>query len=1149
MKVLKIIGLSAIFILSVSLTGYFSYTQADAGEDLAITGDTTWSAGEYTYQDITISNNATLTVEADTGAGTGTTINARNITVEVGSNISANEEGYAFNAGPSPGGIYSGYGAGGGYGGDGGDPRYPAPAGDNGLGGAAYGSVFNPTQLGSGGGDALGGSGGGAITINATGTVSLLGGISVNGGDSGHTRDGGGAGGTIKISAVSLTGSGSLIANGGNSGGDGGGGGGGRISANYTSTLSLPLANISASGGTGTYGNGEAGSVFVQNINTGDAQIAHDLILSPSDGVDADGTVRSDGQLNLNDLSISNSVTVTFKSEYTNDTDGSGIDINLTGNFEFGAGSTIDASEQGYGPLEGTGKGASDGVIGSGAGHGGAAVYAAAAPGGIEYDSAIIPSDLGSGGGTSLGGTGGGIINITCGGTANISGAIDASAGDGSSSGNRGGGGSGGTVFINADIISDSSSTGTINVDGGDGESGGYGGGGAGGRVAFYYGAMTFDSNDISVDGGRDINGPYAEDGTVFLFNTVTSDVTVSNSMTFLATEGLNSDGSIRSDGIYYFNDLTVTNSSTLTMDGYYTNDTDGNGIVLYLSGDLDVDAGSNISANGQGYISEEGQGPGQGSGALRSGSGGSHGGLGGEFAQSVAPTAVYGTAGCPYLLGSGGGECWSSTDGGTGGGAIAINVIGDATVDGDITANGDDGTAGLSTYGSGGGSGGSVYLKADNVSGAGNIAADGGAGGAAADGGGGGGGGRISLIYITASTLPAGNVTVAGGTGSVTPGRDGADGSKIIAQRTVPAPTFNLVNPTNSSTQYTNIQSNTVSVADSTATYWRPSTTAVVGPIFYDPNWVAIPGSYSVSAGEGTKTLFAWFKNDNCVVSADDGQVTIILDQTDPTLNVLSSTSVTTTESSTLVRAQATDVVSDIDNAKINGVARSVTGAGIFQATVKLDVGSNTINLQTTDGAANPTTDSVSAKRNAEDDSGTGGGSDDSSSNTSDVVFNNIDLDHEEPEDEIIDFSTIEDHYGDDFDQQDGDLYYYVNDPIIYGTGDPDSIVRIWLNNVLFETTADADGNWSYQFKDLDKGSYSLEIEILDDEDNVLANQEASLKIMQKLSQAGVGQVEEQADDQGKAASTSLWWLWLLLILIVGYITCWYLKRRPEEE
>src|SRR5581483_11364608 len=103
---------------------------------------------------------------------------------------------------------------------------------------AAVDNFSNPTDLGSGGG-AGGAAGGGAVFIYAPGgTVFLDGFITANGGTAfvdGFPAEGGGggAGGTINITADTLTGSGNLSAAGGYGGfgsiNSGGGGAGGRI--------------------------------------------------------------------------------------------------------------------------------------------------------------------------------------------------------------------------------------------------------------------------------------------------------------------------------------------------------------------------------------------------------------------------------------------------------------------------------------------------------------------------------------------------------------------------------------------------------------------------------------------------------------------------------------------------------------------------------------------------------------------------------------------------------------------------------------------------------------------------------------------------------------------------------------------------------
>ncbi len=95
-------------------------------------------------------------------------------------------------------------------------------------------------------------------------------------------------------------------------------------------------------------------------------------------------------------------------------------------------------------------------------------------------------------------------------------------------------------------------------------------------------------------------------------------------------------------------------------------------------------------------------------------------------------------------------GACGRSTgvSGGTGGGAIELTVGGALTVDGMISARGTNGAIKNNYDGGGGGSGGSVYLTAGTLAGAGTITADGGSGGNTYRDGGGGSGGRVALYY-----------------------------------------------------------------------------------------------------------------------------------------------------------------------------------------------------------------------------------------------------------------------------------------------------------------------------------------------------------------------------------------------------------------
>ena len=134
-------------------------------------------------------------------------------------------------------------GGGGAHGGDGGNGR--SFGGTTGHGGSSYGSATAPATFGSGGGAGNeigdeGGHGGGRVLINITGTATIDGTIDVSGNDApsaavNNEGAGGGAGGSIYISAATgFAGMGNIYANGGKGGGDssdaaGGGGGGGRI--------------------------------------------------------------------------------------------------------------------------------------------------------------------------------------------------------------------------------------------------------------------------------------------------------------------------------------------------------------------------------------------------------------------------------------------------------------------------------------------------------------------------------------------------------------------------------------------------------------------------------------------------------------------------------------------------------------------------------------------------------------------------------------------------------------------------------------------------------------------------------------------------------------------------------------------------------
>ena len=244
--------------------------------DLTVTGTTTLNAGSYNYDTVHVTSTGTLILKGNPSLSgfKGVEITATTFTIDSGGKVSADGLG---NVGGSTCGN-AGAGTGHGYGSNcynyrgGGGASYGGTGGDGyniygQLG--SYGSLSEPTDLGSGGGasaNGKGGNGGGAIKLNIAGTLSVNGIITCNGNDgvyNSYGQGGGGSGGSIYIITNVIAGSGTVRANGGSGLGsssyDGGGGAGGRISVKYNSkTFS---GTVTAYGGTG-YKIGGAGTVY-----------------------------------------------------------------------------------------------------------------------------------------------------------------------------------------------------------------------------------------------------------------------------------------------------------------------------------------------------------------------------------------------------------------------------------------------------------------------------------------------------------------------------------------------------------------------------------------------------------------------------------------------------------------------------------------------------------------------------------------------------------------------------------------------------------------------------------------------------------------------------------------------------------------------
>jgi hypothetical protein len=178
--------------------------------------------------------------------------------------------------------------------------------------------------------------------------------------------------------------------------------------------------------------------------------------------------------------------------------------------------------------------------------------------------------------------------------------------------------------------------------------------------------------------------------------------------------------------------------------------------LSLNIGGDLDLQAGSAINIDGKGYASALGPGAGL-NGTYDEGAGGGagHGGAGGAGnSLGYGGPAGYDSVTDPVELGSGGGYSCNGV-GGSGGGLLLATVGGTAYLNGLITANGTEGvTKGgcIRNLSGGGGSGGSINLKANAILGSGTVRANGGARDPICSLAGGGGGGIVALGALGAN-------------------------------------------------------------------------------------------------------------------------------------------------------------------------------------------------------------------------------------------------------------------------------------------------------------------------------------------------------------------------------------------------------------
>ena len=694
------------------------------GYDVIVHGCTVTINGAHSFQSLTVESNGIVTHAQGLVGGMNLTI-AGNVTVDNGSGINVNSRGYGSEQGPGHGfsdytGSYGGGGAS--YGGEG---RGSSSA----NAGAAYGSILNPTDLGSGGGTGYTGQyggqpGGGAVILKAGGTLLVNGYISSSG--SGPNNGGGGSGGSINLTVGTLAGAGSITAYGGsNSNSSSSSGGGGRIAIAYTANTYT--GGLSAAGGRDYNGWCGAGTI----LQKGPGQTLGDLLVDNSSNIGG-GTPIVGAQTFDNVRVRSAGILVPVYQQTMN--------LTVLNNCVVEIGGYISADGRGYGGTQGPGAGGSDPNSSGGAGgsYGGNGRNTNVAAGPV-YGDIRNPTDFGSGGGNSnngiyKGNVGGGAIRLTVNGTLQVDGILSS---NGTGGNYEGGGGSGGSLYLAVGTLS---GKGIIAADGG---SGYYAASGGGGRIALYYNQDLFTGMGTMRAAGNNGSSGYAAAGTIFRQQAgqTLGDLWITSSYGNVGLPTVLNDAQT-------FDNVVVFTKGVLSPPVQTT-------LRLTTLGNFTIMIGGYVTADGRGYDGTRGPGAG-GSDANNSGggAGGSYGGKG-HNANGPVSGPTYGSESLPTDFGSGGGNGYLNTyGGGSGGGAIRLTVNGTLQVDGFLSSNGTNGNN------SGGGAGGSILARAGMIAGVGSITAYGGYGN---NSGAPGGGGRIALYYVKSTFT---NVSASGSGG-----------------------------------------------------------------------------------------------------------------------------------------------------------------------------------------------------------------------------------------------------------------------------------------------------------------------------------------------------------------------------------------------
>lgn len=720
------------------------------------TAPDTLSAGDLTYDgcDLTVSGTTLVVVGPHafasllvTAGGTVTTLPLDSLTltvagdvqVDAGSRITVKGCGYPIGTGPGAGG--NGTPAGGGsHGGRGGNGANP--------GGPTYGSFMAPGVPGSGGGfsGVSRSNGGGSLRLAVGGVLRVNGELSARG-DSATTQTpsyapGGGAGGSIHVSAGAIAGSGIVDARGGRGYAQGGGGGGGRIAIEYGTTSFA--GTLTACGGASTVAAraGAAGTIWLRATDDprGELTVANCDLPAVSRTELPDSSTVVPGAMHVQDAAI---VGVAI-----------GVPLHLVveGDLDIAPGAALSVDGRGHGIGQGPGAGI-PGFPAAGGSHGGRGGDGEN-PSGPTYGSFTDPVQLGSGGGLSgvSRSQGGGAVDLVVAGGLRLDGTLSA-RGDSATTVTPAyapGGASGGSIRVAA-----GSFTGAGLVDAGGGRGYDEGAGGGGGRIAIEYGASSFSGELRACGAPAAVAEAGGAGGTIWTRDT-------DEPFGVLVIANCDRWSLARTD----FPDTAVTVPGTLSVrDAGIASVARGSMLHIVVQGDVEVEAGAALSVDGCGFAI--GSGPGAGGNGSPA-AGGSHGGRGGSTSAASGPT--YGDPAFPADFGSGGGL--SGVSRGSGGGVLQLDVAGRIQVDGRVSARGDSATTRTPVYSPGGGAGGSIRIGAAVIGGTGDIDASGGPGW---NGGGGGGGGRIRIASLCWDAFTPQQIRAAGGSGGGTPAEAGS--------------------------------------------------------------------------------------------------------------------------------------------------------------------------------------------------------------------------------------------------------------------------------------------------------------------------------------------------------------------------------------